>query len=109
MVHWLNHALAQDLELACDADVVKNHDFEYRKLYNKTILNAIDKRFTAKPLTTAFSSKKHIKQRFVNNLDMRDKRKGKLSLCLIVIFAMTIAAWLPAIKKCLKLKHKSLI
>ena len=92
MVHWLNHALAQDLELACDADVVKNHNFEYRKSYNKTILNAIDKRFTAKPLTTAFSSKKHIKQRFVNNLDMCDKRKGKLSLCLFVIFAMTIGS-----------------
>lgn len=83
-VHIMNHALAQDLEIACDSTVVRNKDIEYRKSYNTTILNTIDKNGQSFPLTTAFSQKNNLKQRFKNNLDMKLKKKGHFALCLMI-------------------------
>lgn len=83
-VHIMNHALAQDLEIACDSTVVRNKDLEYRKSYNTTILNTIDKKGQSFPLTTAFSQKNNLKQRFKNNLDMKLKKKGRFALCLMI-------------------------
>lgn len=83
-VHIMNHALAQDLEIACDSRVVNNKDLEYRKSYNTTILNTIDKKSQSFPLTTAFSQKNNLKQRFMNNLDMKFKKKGRFALCLVI-------------------------
>lgn len=83
-VHIMNHALAQDFEIACDSRVVDNKDLKYRKSYNTTILNTIDRKSQSFPLTTAFSQKNNLKQRFMNNLDMKFKKKGRFALCLVI-------------------------
>lgn len=87
-VHIMNYILAQDLEIACDSAVVKNKDIEYRKAYNYTILNTLDKNSHSFPLTTAFSNKHNLKQRFIHNLDMKLKNKGRLSLCIVVVICI---------------------
>lgn len=92
-VHWFNPLVylmfreaGVDLEYACDAEVVKEKDFDERKLYVVSILNHIsDAKMSARNLSTYFyGGKKNMKNRFENILYGDGKKKGKLAFLLMM-------------------------
>ncbi len=97
-IHWFNPLVwimkkvaDEDLENACDEDVVKNQNEEFRHNYCESILRAIRSQKSREPIfTTGFSSKPSaIRARFIRILDMTKKRAGKpvlaVLLCLTIL------------------------
>ncbi len=93
-VHWFNpvvylmyRAADRDIELACDAEVVKNTDSEYRRHYCEAIMNLVHNgcaRNTA--LSTCFIfSKKTVMERFKSILDEKIKRSGVVMFCVAAV------------------------
>lgn len=89
-VYLMAGAANRDIELACDAEVVKDRDMEYRRGYCLTILDVVhNKRQRTAPLSTCFIiSRKVIKERFKDILSLKKKRKGIL---LFAVVALSIA------------------
>lgn len=91
-VHWFNPAVYlmfraanKDIELACDAEVVKNKDSKYRQHYCEAIMRLVHNGCSASTaLSTCFIfSKKTIKERFKSILDEKIKRNGVLMFCVV--------------------------
>ncbi|MDP4110173.1 MAG: M56 family metallopeptidase, partial [Bacillota bacterium] len=92
--HWFNPlvylvtaASNKDIEMACDSELVKGSDAEFRKRYSETILSAIHK---GSGRQTAFSTYfygggKTMKERFSNIFDVNKKLKGVFSFCVIAV------------------------
>lgn len=80
LVYLMVSAANKDIELVCDAEVVKEQDMDFRRDYCRAILSVIhSKRSASTPLSTCFIiSKKVMKERFRDILDIRKKRKGIL-------------------------------
>lgn len=78
LVHMMARAANRDIELACDAEVVKDRDADYRRHYCEAILRLVHNGNSHKTaLSTCFIiSKKNIMERFKNILDMRLKSNG---------------------------------
>ncbi len=96
-VHWFNpivyvmqRVANRDIEFSCDDEVIKNTDIHFRKSYSKTILNSLhNEKLRQTKLSTYFhGSKRNLKHRFSNILDMTKKRKGILALMMVVILIM---------------------
>lgn len=93
-IHWFNplvHIMSleanKDVELSCDAAVVENQNVDYRKNYSEAILASIYKGNRSKAVfSTCFGGgKKALKKRFASLFDFRKKRKGVISLIIVLL------------------------
>ena len=92
LVYVMVNAANKDIELACDAEVVKEHDMDYRRGYCEAILTVVhNKKCASTPLSTCFIiSRKVIQERFKDILDLKKKRKG-VGLFVIVALSVVIS------------------
>lgn len=90
MVWWMARRASADIEVACDADVLRLHDTkEERREYGALILYFIQlSRGRAIPLTTNFSEKGQIMRRFQEMMNTSKKRVGLLLFALICAAAV---------------------
>ena len=93
-VHWFNpfvHIMSveanKDVELSCDAAVVKNQNVDYRKDYSEAILMSVYSGNRSKAVFSTYfgGGKKMLKKRFASLFDLRKKKKGVISLILVVL------------------------
>lgn len=87
LVYLMVSAANKDIELVCDSEVVKEQDMDFRRDYCRAILSVIhSKRSVSTPLSTCFIiSKKVMKERFHDILDIRKKRKGILLFTAVAV------------------------
>lgn len=85
LVYMMVSTANRDVELVCDAEVVKEKDMEFRRHYCHAILKVVhNKKSMNTPLSTCFIiSKKVIKERFGDILDVRKKRKGRMLFAVV--------------------------
>ncbi len=90
LVYKMVDAANKDIEMACDAEVVKEKGMDYRRDYCMVILNVVhNKRSITAPLSTCFViSKEVIRERFSGILDTGKKRRG---VVMFVIVALSVA------------------
>ena len=97
-MHWFNPIVwvmakvaDEDLERACDEDVVKNQNENFRHTYCESILHVVRMQKSREPaLAAGFASRpSELKKRFVRILDMTRRRGGKAAL--IVVACITVA------------------
>lgn len=93
-IHWFNplvyamyKAANSDIELACDAEVVRSRDAVFRQNYCGAIMRIVHNgRKSACPLSTCFIfSKKNVLERFKNILDEKIKRSGVIMFCVVAV------------------------
>ncbi|MBQ4101809.1 MAG: M56 family metallopeptidase [Oscillospiraceae bacterium] len=93
-LHWFNPAAwllfregAKELELACDADVLRRLGSEWRRKYSEAILNTIAVGKNKNVLASNFySGRKGMKERFDRIWDRKPKKSGLLLLlCLLLV------------------------
>ena len=106
-VHWFNplvwalrRAAERDVEIACDADVLRGRDQAERRAYGQALLDTVRPgRGRGSALTSAFSgSKKSLKQRFRSLMDMAPRHPGRAALALVCALALlggTLVACVP--------------
>ena len=89
LVHIMTRFAVRDMELSCDAAVMKDCGMEERKAYSLAIVSAVRRSLRKQTqLTTAFSGgKKDMKNRLDTIFDMTAKKRG-LALFLAVLFVM---------------------
>lgn len=96
-IHWFNpfvyvmkKEVAKDIELLCDQEVVEIINNEERKKYGEVILRCIDLRSNKEVLfSSSFSnSKKQIKERLVQVMNIKKKKKGMAFTGIILIGVM---------------------
>ncbi len=87
LVHLMARAADTDMELACDAEVVRNQSSAYRRGYCETIMRLVHNcRGRGTALSTCFFfSKRTVLERFHEILDERIKRRGALTFCIIAV------------------------
>lgn len=92
MVHIMSKAANKDLELACDAEVVKCENQAFRRLYCEAIMRLVHNGCGAKTSlsTCFFFSKKTVMERFKNILDEKIKRNGIIMFC-VVAFSVVLS------------------
>ena len=95
LVWWMARRASADIEVACDADVLRLHDTkEERREYGALILYFIQlSRERAIPLTTNFSEKGQIMRRFQEMMNTSKKRVGLLLFALICAAAVGSTAF----------------
>lgn len=95
-VHWFNPLVYilvrqanEDLEVFCDEEVVKNQDLDYCYDYGKVILSVIVMgRKKGYLLSYLQGSKNTMKERLAQIMNVTDKKRGKFSLCAIMLFIL---------------------
>lgn len=96
-IHWFNpfvyvmkKEVAKDIELLCDQEVVEIINNEERKKYGEVILRCIDLRSNKEVLfSSSFSnSRKQIKERLVQVMNIKKKKKGMAFTGIILIGVM---------------------
>ena len=91
LVWWMSYQAGQDIEIACDDEVVRGLDAEGRSFYGSTILDVVRKGGERPAVSTYFSGGvKAVKKRLGNLFDQRNKRKGVLALCVRVVLAGSV-------------------
>lgn len=97
-LHWFNPMVwimakvaDEDLEKACDEDVVKNQNENFRHTYCQSILHVVRMQKTKEPaLAAGFASRpSDLRNRFGRILDMTKRRAGKTAL--IIVACITVA------------------
>lgn len=92
MMYVMAKAANKDLELACDAEVVKREGAAFRCRYCETIMRLVHNRRGAQTAlsTCFFFSKKTVMERFKYILDEKIKRNGVIMFCVVAIsFALS--------------------
>ncbi|WMJ22341.1 extracellular solute-binding protein [Paludicola sp. MB14-C6] len=93
-IHWFNpfvyimsYFAKKDIELSCDAEVIKKMNFHQRKEYSLTLLNSLEVQVNQKSrLSAAFSEdKRTVKDRFIQIFDTSKKKKGIFALIAIAL------------------------
>lgn len=93
-IHWFNpfaymmvKAANRDMELACDAEVVKSENKLFRQNYCEAIMKLVHNgRGRGTSLSTCFCfSKKAVMERFKNILDVKIKRSGIVMFCVVML------------------------
>ncbi len=93
-VHWFNPAVwlmvreaSRDLEISCDAAVMRDADMEERRQYSETILACIHRELRIKTaLSTHFyGGKKTLKERFANILSTKKRRTGAIAFAVVLL------------------------
>lgn len=87
MVHIMASAANRDMEFACDAEVVRSQNADYRRGYCETIMRLVHNgRGRGTALSTCFFfSKKTVMERFKGILDEKIKRNGVVMFCVIAV------------------------
>ena len=86
---------SEDLEISCDADVVKQKDIDYRKQYSLLILEQAKDFKNSSCITTCFAcGKKALKARFSEILTTGSKRKGKLIIFLAIVLSLVCGVFI---------------
>ena len=96
-VWWMAGRCGKDIELACDAEVVKGRSGDFREAYSDALMTVL-RQETGRGLlfSTRFSGGKEIlRQRFLNILDGGARRRGTL-LCCMALLAVGILGTLVA-------------
>lgn len=102
-IHWFNPLVwimksvaDDDLENACDEDIVLGRNEDFRHSYCETILRAIRSQKSREPIFTAgFSSRpSDIRARFLRILDMTKKRGGKTVLAVLLCLSIICTAFI---------------
>ena len=104
-IHWFNpfvHLMGkkanEDIELSCDLEVIENKDRVYREEYSKTILELVSNNKSNYLFTTGFTnSKKILKSRLSNILEMKNKKNGTY-IVLILAILLTLISLLVSCK-----------
>lgn len=100
-IHWFNPAVfllrseaCNDLELACDDEVIKSMSATERIKYGETILSCINRqKLRNMALATGFNdSTKSLKERLKNICSQRKKRNGFIIIIISLILVVTIGA-----------------
>lgn len=106
-IHWFNpfvyvmkKEVAKDIELLCDQEVVERINNEERKKYGEVILRCIDLRSNKEVLfSSSFSnSKKQIKERLVQVMNIKKKKKG-IAFTGLILIGVTCCSLLVACNK----------
>ena len=93
-IHWFNplsylmvRAANKDMELACDAEVIKCENSAFRKHYCEAIMRLVHNgRGNKTALSTCFFfSKKTVMERFKNIVDEKIKRNGVIMFCVVAV------------------------
>lgn len=93
-IHWFNplsylmvRAANKDMELACDAEVIKCESSAFRKHYCEAIMRLVHNgRGNKTALSTCFFfSKKTVMERFKNIVDEKIKRNGVIMFCVVAV------------------------
>lgn len=89
ITYFMVKAANRDLELACDAEVVKNENSEFRQHYCEAIMRLVHNGTGAKTAlsTCFFFSKKTVMERFKYILDEKIKRSGVIMFCVVAFSA----------------------
>lgn len=102
-LHWFNpivwimaKASDEDLERACDEDVVKNQNENFRHTYCQSILHVVRMQKSREPaLAAGFASKQSdLKKRFIRILDMTKRRGGKTALIIVACITVTCTVFI---------------
>lgn len=100
-IHWFNPAVfllrseaCNDLELACDDEVIKSMSATERIKYGETILSCINRqKLRNMALATGFNdSTKSLKERLKNICSERKKRNGFIIIMISLILVVTMGA-----------------
>ncbi len=100
-IHWFNPAVfllrseaCNDLELACDDEVIKRMSATERIKYGETILSCINRqKLRNLALATGFNdSTKSLKERLKNICSERKKRNGLIIIMISLILVVTMGA-----------------
>ncbi len=98
-VHWFNPVVwlmrnlaASDLEISCDAKVVKGADMEIRKKYSETILSCVhQEKIVCSVFSTHFyGGAKTLKKRFKNILSTKKRKKGRLAFIIVLVLTLVL-------------------
>lgn len=98
-LHWFNpfvylmeHKINQDCELSCDEKVVKNLNFEERKAYGDTLLNAIGGSYkNSVAAVTLNESKKLLKERLKSIMNYKKISKTTISVSILITIFICIS------------------
>ncbi len=102
-LHWFNPIIwimarvaDEDLERACDEDVVKNQNENFRHGYCESILHVVRMQKSKEPaLAAGFASRpSDLRNRFVRILDMTRRRAGKTALIIVACITVTCTVFI---------------
>ena len=99
-LHWFNplvwllrRAAERDVELACDALVLRDRDAGFRRQYGRALLSTVSGRQPAGALTTGFSGgMADLRRRFRSLVDTAPRRPGRAALVLVACAALLAGA-----------------
>lgn len=99
-LHWFNplvwllrRAAERDVELACDALVLRDRDAGFRRQYGRALLSTVSGRQPAGALTTGFSGgMADLRRRFKSLVDTAPRRPGRAALVLVACAALLAGA-----------------
>ena len=98
-LHWFNPLVYlmvresnANIELCCDADVLRNADSIQRKLYAESILSSMEREKGLVPVSTCFSRGdiNKMKERFENIIHSGKRKTGIVLLMLIVVMSVLL-------------------
>ncbi len=101
-LHWFNpfvylmvREANADIELCCDADVLRNADDVQRKAYAESILTSMEREKGFVPVSTCFShgSIHKMKERLENIVDNRKRRSGIVLLAFTIVMSVLLGAF----------------
>ena len=101
-LHWFNlfvylmvREANADIELCCDADVLRNADAVQRKAYADSILTSMEREKGFVPVSTCFSNGgiKKMKERLENIVDSRKRRSGIVLLAVTIVMSVLLGAF----------------
>ena len=101
-LHWFNpfvylmvREANADIELCCDADVLRNADDVQRKAYAESILTSMEREKGFVPVSTCFShgSIHKMKERLENIVDNRKRRSGIVLLAFTILMSVLLGAF----------------
>ena len=101
-LHWFNpfvylmvREANADIELCCDADVLRNADSVQRKAYADSILTSMEREKGFVPVSTCFSNGgiKKMKERLENIVDNGKRRSGIVLLAVTIVMSVLLGAF----------------
>ena len=101
-LHWFNpfvylmvREANADIELCCDADVLRNADSVQRKAYANSILTSMEREKGFVPVSTCFSNGgiKKMKERLENIVDNGKRRCGIVLLAVTIVMSVLLGAF----------------
>ncbi len=92
LIYWMLKEANKDLEFSCDEVVTKDVPFEVRKQYAETIISSVHKqsRYQTVLTTHFYGGYRMIKECMQNILNVRTKRRGRLSFLLLTMTIIII-------------------